>query len=283
MAEPHDNPGAVRQRRGGNPQEPVRSAVVEELSDTAEDSDSPQAPKRRPSTKERLTDEDDYSPWVDVLRVISFLVVASLALSYLISGGESFTWGLKHKPRYLQLEWWKVQLQAPPQRGPIYLTPEELSLHDGSDPTKPIYLAINGSIFDVSSNARTYGPGGSYRYFAGVDAARSYVTGCFAEDRTADLRGVEAMFLPLDDPAVDAHFSAAELADIRAAELRDARDKAHEALAHWVRFFENNPKYPKVGYVRRDRDWLDSEPPKKLCDAASKARKPRKIPGDEDK
>lgn len=165
------------------------------------------------------------------------------------------------------------------QRGPIYLTPAELSQHDGTDPTKPLYLAINGTIYDVSSNRRTYGPGGSYRFFAGADAARSYVTGCFAEDRTPDMRGVEDMYLPLDDPAVDSLYPPAELAALKQRELADARQKVHDALAHWVRFFQNSPKYPRVGYVRKDKDWLAKEPRKKLCEAASKGRKPRKAPG----
>ncbi|KAI1373787.1 cytochrome b5 [Hypoxylon crocopeplum] len=268
----------VRQRKGKkDDQKPATTAVVEEL-DTSESDTATSKPKSKskPSLKERVDDDEAYSPWIDILRVLSFLIVASCGLSYLISGGESFTWSLRAPPKYMQLGWWKSQL-----RGPIYLTPTELSQYDGSDETKPIYVAINGSIFDVSSNRRTYGPGGSYRFLAGADAARSYVTGCFAEDRTADLRGVEAMFLPLDDAAVDSHFSATQLAELKERELREAREKVHEALLHWVRFFENSPKYPKVGYVKRDKDWLDKEPRKKLCDVAAKGRRPRKIPGEE--
>ncbi|KAI0378341.1 cytochrome b5 [Hypomontagnella monticulosa] len=265
----------IRQRKG---KEPVRTAIVEELSTSEDEKPKPKpAPKRKPSTKERLNDDEAYSPWVDVLRVISFLVVASCALSYLVSGGETFTWNMRAPPKYMQLDWWKAQF-----RGPIYLTPAELAQYDGTDETKPIYLAINGTIYDVSSNRRTYGPGGSYRFFAGADAARSYITGCFAEDRTPDLRGVEDMYLPLDDPAVDSHWSATELAALKRQERKEAREKAHEALLHWVRFFENSPKYAKVGYVKKDKDWLDKEPRKKLCDAAAKARKPRKIPGSEE-
>ncbi|KAI1210482.1 cytochrome b5 [Annulohypoxylon truncatum] len=267
----------IRQRKGKGPakDESYRTAIVEEL-DTSE-SDTPAPPKPKPSVKELVTDEEEYSPWVDILRVISFLIVASCGLSYLVSGGESFTWNMRAPPKYMQLDWWKTQL-----RGPIYLTPAELAQYDGTDETKPIYLAINGTIFDVSSNRRTYGPGGSYRFFAGADAARSYITGCFADDRTADLRGVEEMFLPLDDPAVDAHFDAAELAALKEQELKEAQEKAHEALAHWIRFFEASPKYSKVGYVKKDKNWLDREPRRKLCESASKGRKPRKIPGTEE-
>lgn len=90
------------------------------------------------------------------------------------------------------------------------------------------------------------------------------------------------MYLPLDDPAVDSHFSKAELAAIKERELKEAQEKVYEGLLHWVRFFENSPKYPKVGYVKKDKNWLDKEPRKKLCDAAAKGRRPRKIPGSED-
>lgn len=41
-------------------------------------------------------------------------------------------------------------------------TPVQLANFDGSDPSKPIYLAIDGDVYDVSSSARIYGPDGSY-------------------------------------------------------------------------------------------------------------------------
>lgn len=41
-------------------------------------------------------------------------------------------------------------------------TPVQLAAFDGSDPKKPIYLAIDGDVYDVSSSARIYGPEGSY-------------------------------------------------------------------------------------------------------------------------
>ena len=35
------------------------------------------------------------------------------------------------------------------------------------------------------------GPGGTYKSFSGADASRAFVTTCFEEDRTSDLRGAE--------------------------------------------------------------------------------------------
>lgn len=53
-----------------------------------------------------------------------------------------------------------------------------------------MYLAIKGDVFDVSAKRYIYGPGGSYSFFAGRDASRAYVTGCFKEHLTHDVRGL---------------------------------------------------------------------------------------------
>ncbi|OCB87465.1 cytochrome b5 [Sanghuangporus baumii] len=44
------------------------------------------------------------------------------------------------------------------------LSEEGLSKYDGSDPSKPIYLAIDGLVYDVTEGRRMYGPGGSYHF-----------------------------------------------------------------------------------------------------------------------
>ncbi|ORY64355.1 uncharacterized protein BCR38DRAFT_409729 [Pseudomassariella vexata] len=263
---------SVRQRKGQVSDLSEDNRVVE-LSDTEEEQEAELVSSKPKSVQARVDNEDDYSPWVDVLRVITFLIFGSCALSYLISSGESFTWGLRHPPKYLNVDWWKAQLN-----GPLRLTLDELAQYDGTDDTKPLYLAINGSIYDVSSNRRTYGPGGSYHIFAGVDASRGFVTGCFGEDRTADMRGVEEMFIPLDDPEVDRLYTAAELEALKKEEREQAEQKVYETFAHWAKFFENSAKYQKVGEVKREKNWLEKEPRKKLCDTAAKGRPKRKAP-----
>lgn len=62
------------------------------------------------SAESKLHDEDADTPWLDVLRVLSFLFLASCGLSYWISGGESFFWYMKEKPTYLRADWWKAQM-----------------------------------------------------------------------------------------------------------------------------------------------------------------------------
>jgi len=92
-----------------------------------------------------------------------------------------------------------------------------LAEYDGSDPTKPLYIAIDGDVYDVSSNRLTYGPGGSYHIFAGRDAARAYATGCFETHLTYDIRELD--------------------------------DKELQGLTHWKKFFAEHKAYFKVGTV----------------------------------
>ncbi|KAF7559205.1 hypothetical protein G7046_g4950 [Stylonectria norvegica] len=246
-----------------------------------EEADITATKTKKTTTSSKFDDEiDDYTPWVDVLRVLTFLFIASCGLSYVISGGEAWFWGMKNKPVYMKVDYWKEKINGPPPA--TYMSLAELAVYDGSDPEKPVYLAINGTIYDVSNGRHIYGPEGSYHWFAGCDAARSYVTGCFSEDRTADMRGVETMFLPIDDPEMDAHWSAADFEKLRAKELETAKQRTHDALKHWVDFFANSAKYSKVGYVLREEDWLEKETPRELCAPAQAGRSKRRIPRDDD-
>ncbi|KAF4549420.1 Cytochrome P450-like protein 90 [Elsinoe fawcettii] len=62
----------------------------------------------------------------------------------------------------------KVEL-APPKDDPISL--DQLALCDGKHEGKPTYVAIKGTVFDVTGN-KAYAPGASYSVFAGKDASR---------------------------------------------------------------------------------------------------------------
>ncbi|KAK9951439.1 hypothetical protein M0R45_006880 [Rubus argutus] len=53
------------------------------------------------------------------------------------------------------------------------MTEQELRGYDGSDPNKPLLMAIKAQIYDVSSSRNFYGPGGPYAMFAGRDASRA--------------------------------------------------------------------------------------------------------------
>lgn len=95
------------------------------------------------------------------------------------------------------------------------------------------------------------------------------------------MRGVEEMFLPLDDPAVDRHWTGEELKEMRMREREEAEKKVREGLLHWVNFFEKNPKYERVGYVKMPEGWPGTEPRRGLCEAAKKGRRVRTVPGKE--
>ena len=56
--------------------------------------------------------------------------------------------------------------------GDRIFTAEELLEFDGSDPSKPVYLAVKGVVFDVSERRQMYEPGKGYSVFAGRDASK---------------------------------------------------------------------------------------------------------------
>ncbi|KAJ7183868.1 cytochrome b5 [Mycena filopes] len=59
---------------------------------------------------------------------------------------------------------------APPKSDPFTLA--QLKEFDGSDPSKPIYVSIKGTVFDVTPKADVYGAGRSYNIFAGKDGSK---------------------------------------------------------------------------------------------------------------
>ncbi|CAL1706118.1 unnamed protein product [Somion occarium] len=74
---------------------------------------------------------------------------------------------------------------APPKDDPFTL--EQLREFDGSSTDKPIYVAIKGTVFDVSHKRETYGPGASYNLFAGKDASKALgMSSLKEEDATPD-------------------------------------------------------------------------------------------------
>lgn len=51
-------------------------------------------------------------------------------------------------------------------------TSDELQAFDGSDPEKPIYLALDGAVYDVTAGKEYYQKNGSYNYLAGKDSSK---------------------------------------------------------------------------------------------------------------
>jgi hypothetical protein len=92
------------------------------------------------------------------------------------------------------------------------------------------------------------------------------------------MRGVEAMFMPKDDPEVDALYEKGELKKLREQERRKAKEEVHKALKHWVDFFGGSKKYTKVGRVQRAEGWENRGPVPVLCASAEQKRKSRSPP-----
>ncbi|CCM04032.1 uncharacterized protein FIBRA_06189 [Fibroporia radiculosa] len=121
-----------------------------------------------------------------------------------------------------------------------------LTTFDGTNDLKPVYIAIDGDVYDVSPSRLTYGPGGPYHMLAGRDAARAFGTGCFATHLTHDLRGLG------ED------------------ELR--------GVENWKLFYAEHKKYVKVGRVSHPP--IDpSSPIPEHCDPkkAKAARSPEQV------
>ncbi|KAJ3300739.1 hypothetical protein HK104_006037 [Borealophlyctis nickersoniae] len=138
---------------------------------------------------------------------LALLLFTAAATSYIVT--ETFTFG------YPVPNWRKYL----PVKERIF-TDAELAQYDGSDPNKPVYLAINGKVYDVTAGRKHYGKGGSYSTFSGRDAARAYITGCFQTHLTHDLRGIT--------------------------------EEQMKSLNHWTDFYEKNNQYFYVGRVIHD-------------------------------
>ena len=187
-----------------------------------------------------------------------------------------------------------------PATGKLQLTDEQLSSYTGADPEKPIYVALNSTIFDVSAGRSFYGPGGHYGHFAGRDATRAWVTTCFQPDYlTWDMKGVEAMFMPkwIDEEMESAaggtfsnalpggikdqaaaliekvgRVTEAEKKQRREEDAKEVEEKIEEAIAHWMNFFRNNPKYEEVGIVVGRKPLDEGRADIGLCEDALKKR-----------
>ncbi|KAI9096219.1 cytochrome b5-like heme/steroid binding domain-containing protein [Phlyctochytrium arcticum] len=72
-------------------------------------------------------------------------------------------------------------------------TRAELAQFDGSNESAPVYLAVKGTVFDVTRNREMYTPGKGYSVFAGKDASCALGKSSLKpEDCVADYSGLNA-------------------------------------------------------------------------------------------
>ncbi|KXT18480.1 hypothetical protein AC579_2260 [Pseudocercospora musae] len=235
--------------------------------------DSPSADSKQRDTRSATanTGEETSVSVLDGIRIVAGLLALNCLLSYFITG-NSFLWG--YNP------WWsRPNALAAKLRSPIILTEAQLLAYDGSDESLPIYLAVNGTVYDVTggSGRRIYGPGGPYHVFAGHDAARAYITGCFKDDSVADYRGAEWTFIPKDVPRFD-ETTDEELSDqmreYRYEMIGKALEEAEKAMQHWQKVFrgETGKDYFEVGKISRNWEEIAAKPMLSLCESAEKKR-----------
>ncbi|KAL6581530.1 Membrane steroid-binding protein 2 [Orobanche minor] len=119
-----------------------------------------------------------------------FTVLAvGLTIYYVFSNlfGSSDDGHIQHRSRGFEEQ--TEPLPPPVQLGEI--TDDELKQYDGSDPKKPLLMAIKGQIYDVTQSRSFYGPGGPYSLFAGRDASRALAKMSFEDkDLNGDLTGL---------------------------------------------------------------------------------------------
>ncbi|KAM4770866.1 neudesin [Rhinophrynus dorsalis] len=110
--------------------------------------------------------------------------------------------------------------QPNPKHKPVRLfTDEDLAKYNGEQDDQPIYMAVKGTVFDVSAGKEFYGKGASYNALAGKDSTRA----------------VAKMSL---DPA-DLTYDTTELSEEELKSLDDIFESVYKK------------KYPIVGYTAR--------------------------------
>ncbi|KAM0945156.1 putative cytochrome b5-like heme/steroid binding domain-containing protein [Dioscorea sansibarensis] len=122
------------------------------------------------------------------LSVAAFFTVLAVAAAFYYALSVLFGSPATPPPSKPELEAMEP-LPPPVQIGEV--TEEELRVYDGTDPKKPLLMAIKGQIYDVSQSRMFYGPGGPYALFAGKDASRALAKMSFEEnDLTGDISGL---------------------------------------------------------------------------------------------
>ncbi|EFC50120.1 predicted protein [Naegleria gruberi] len=107
-------------------------------------------------------------------------------------------------------------------------TQEELKHYNGKDESLPLLLAIKGRVYDVSEGKSYYGMEGGYHFFAGRDGTRSFVTGCFDEEKE-------------ECTSVQSKYS-------------DFTQEQMQSIEDWVKFYDDHEKYKFIGIVTDLKD-----------------------------
>lgn len=163
----------------------------------------------------------------DILRIVVGLLIASQVVLRVLTG--NWVTGFKRereinngsgKEKQKLDHYWVTNEYTLPYN----FTLEELSKFSGQHGSAevPIVLAINGSVFDVSSSRHLYGKWGPYRKFSGKDCSNNFQFGIFDHASYTSMLECDWDISGLDDAG-------------------------REMVQQWHHFFEK--KYPLVGHV----------------------------------
>ncbi|QEU62025.1 hypothetical protein KDRO_E09110 [Kluyveromyces lactis] len=178
-----------------------------------------------------LEDEvDGHFRWLDAIRVLFGVLLASQLTVKCVSGCwwfPTFDWWSPVGTPGIGSGYWSTHNYTIPYN----FTLQELSRFSGDNSKsneQPILLAINRTVFDVSSSPRFYGTWGAYKKFTGTDCSNNFQFGIF---------DYHAYSTPC-------HWDVSGFDESQMAKL-----------AEWYRFFES--KYPSVGMVILETDIED--------------------------
>lgn len=154
---------------------------------------------------------------LDLLRILGGLIIFNAFLSWWFT--STGTWG--YDGRNIDPHFW-LSVAGVAIYGTPHFTMAQLREYNGHTKSR-VYVAINGTVFDVTRKRHLYTGSGSYRRLAGNDCSRVLVTGCLgkADEYTHDLRGLD----PLE---------------------------IEENLGSWLRYYSKHRDYWKVATVEWD-------------------------------
>lgn len=136
----------------------------------------------------------DMGKWCDVMTGIEgssgYIVLLLLTtLGYIYFNGVQMNGSSKRTEKEEEDE---IEEPEPPRN----FTTKQLRQFDGTidektDKPKPVYLSVDGFVFDVTKGRDFYGPGGPYEIFAGRECGAALATMSFDETLLDDLTACE--------------------------------------------------------------------------------------------
>lgn len=153
---------------------------------------------------------------LDFVRILGGLLLCNAIASYFFT--SSALWGYDDT-KYVNSKYWIQQWKATDTVFTLKDMRESLYNND------QLLLSINRTVFDVSASPEIYHTEKSrsrYSQFTARDCTRMFINGCFdkTEQCTYDLRN-----------------------------LGYDKEYADDIIKQWVKFYENHPRYWKVGHL----------------------------------